>query len=98
MAHTSPATVEGIPLVLHCKDRSPAVLAVSGALSPECEHLQSDMRSVRLARRFDVVQVHDAILCLTSAHDLKQAVKTCSVHCRSGGATLFVPDIGARNP
>ena len=37
------------------------MLALSRALNPECEHLEGDMRSVRLERHFDAVFVHDAI-------------------------------------
>ena len=41
-------------------DLSPAMLAVSRALNPECEHLQGDMRTVRLGRRFDAPTDHIA--------------------------------------
>ena len=34
-------------------DRSPQMLAVSRALNPECEHIEGDMRSVRLHRGAD---------------------------------------------
>jgi ubiquinone/menaquinone biosynthesis C-methylase UbiE len=34
-------------------DRSPEMLAQSRELNPECEHVQGDMRSVRLGREFD---------------------------------------------
>ncbi|MEX2203615.1 MAG: class I SAM-dependent methyltransferase [Actinomycetota bacterium] len=47
-------------------DRSPAMLEVSRRLNPECEHVESDMRSVRLDRAFDAVFVHDAIAYITS--------------------------------
>ena len=33
-------------------DLEPAMLALSGRLNPECEHVQGDMRSVRLGRVF----------------------------------------------
>ena len=36
-------------------DRSPAMLAVSRRLNPELEHLEGDMRTVRLGRTFDAV-------------------------------------------
>ena len=42
-------------------DRSPGMLASSRALNPECEHIQGDMRTVRLGRQFDAVFVHDAV-------------------------------------
>ena len=38
-------------------DRSPAMLAVSRALNPDCEHVTDDMRTVRLGRIFDLVFV-----------------------------------------
>ena len=46
-------------------DRSPAMLAVSREVNPECEHLVGDMRSLRLGREFDFVLIHDAIMYAT---------------------------------
>jgi hypothetical protein len=40
---------------------SVGMLAVSRALNPDLEHVQGDMRTVRLGRHFDAVFVHDAI-------------------------------------
>ena len=71
---------------------SPAMLAVSRELNPECEHVQGDMRSVRLGRQFDAVFVHDAVCYMTSANDLRKAMETAFVHTRPGGAVLFAPD------
>ena len=73
-------------------DLSPAMLAVSQALNPECEHMQGDMRTVRLDRQFDAVFVHDAVAYLTTEDDLHQAMVTAFVHCQPGGAALFCPD------
>jgi len=73
-------------------DRSPGMLAVSRALNPECEHVQGDMRSVRLGREFDAVFVHDAIAYMTSEADLRQVFETAFAHCRAGGAAIFAPD------
>lgn len=73
-------------------DRSPGMLAVSEALNPECEHLEGDMRTVRLGRTFDAVFVHDAIAYITSEDDLRAVFETAHVHCRPGGCALFVPD------
>ena len=73
-------------------DRSPAMLAVSRALNPECEHLEGDMRTARLGREFDAVFVHDAIMYMTTEADLRQAMVSAFVHCRPGGAALFAPD------
>lgn len=73
-------------------DLSPGMLAVSRALNPECEHVEGDMRTVRLGRVFDAVFVNDAIAYMTSAADLRRALETAFVHCRPGGAALFAPD------
>jgi SAM-dependent methyltransferase len=73
-------------------DLSPDMLAVSQALNPECEHMQGDMRTVRLGRQFDAVFIHDAIEYLTTEADLYQAIETTYVHCAPGGVALFCPD------
>lgn len=65
---------------------------VSRALNPECEHVEGDMRTVRLGREFDRVFVHDAICYMTTLDDLRKAIETAFVHCRVGGAALFAPD------
>ena len=71
---------------------SPGMLAVSRRLNPDCEHVQGDMRSVRLARTFDAVFVHDAVAYMTTEDDLRAAIGTAFEHCRPGGAALFAPD------
>jgi len=73
-------------------DSSPAMLEVSRALNPECEHIGGDMRTARLGRIFDAVFIHDAIMYMTTERDLLSAMQTAFVHCRSGGVALFVPD------
>jgi hypothetical protein len=73
-------------------DLSRAMLDQSRRLNPECEHVQGDMRSLRLGRTFDAVLVHDAVMYLLTEDDLRRAVETAFVHCRQGGAALFVPD------
>jgi SAM-dependent methyltransferase len=73
-------------------DRSPEMLAVSRALNPECEHLQGDMRRVRLGRTFDAVFVHDAVAYITTAEDISAVFATAFAHCRPGASALFVPD------
>ncbi|HEY0876017.1 MAG TPA: class I SAM-dependent methyltransferase [Vicinamibacterales bacterium] len=71
---------------------SPGMLAVSRSLNPDCEHLQGDMRDVRLGRLFDCVFVHDAVMYMTTEDDLRRAIETAAVHCRPGGAVLIAPD------
>ena len=73
-------------------DLSPQMLAVSRRLNPDCEHLEGDMRTLRLGRVFDVVFIHDAIDYMTTSQDLRQAMETAYVHCRAEGMALFVPD------
>lgn len=73
-------------------DLSFGMLAVSQKLNPECEHVQGDMRTVRLGRQFDVVFIHDAIDYMTTEADLRRAMETAYVHCRPGGVVLIVPD------
>jgi SAM-dependent methyltransferase len=73
-------------------DLSEEMLAVSRGLNPECEHVQGDMRTVRLDREFDCVFVHDAISYMVSEADLLAAIETAYLHCRPGGAALFAPD------
>jgi SAM-dependent methyltransferase len=73
-------------------DISPEMLAMSRGLNPECEHLEGDMRTLRLGRLFDAVFIHDAIDYMTSLQDLRQALDTAFIHCKPGGIALLVPD------
>jgi len=73
-------------------DLSQYMLEASQQINPNCQHLQGDMRTVRLDRSFDVVFIHDAIDYMTTLDDLKQALQTAFIHCKSGGMALFVPD------
>jgi SAM-dependent methyltransferase len=73
-------------------DPAQGMLAVSRALNPECEHIEGDMRSLRLGREFDCVFIHDAIAYMTTESDLQRALETAYLHCAPGGAALFAPD------
>lgn len=73
-------------------DISPEMLAVSATLNPECEHLEGDMRTLRLGRTFDVVFIHDAISYLTTENDLRAAIETATIHVRPGGVVILTPD------
>jgi SAM-dependent methyltransferase len=68
------------------------MLQLSRTLNPECEHIQGDMRSLRLGRQFDGVFVHDAVSYMTTEDDLRAAIATAFEHCRPGGAAVFGPD------
>lgn len=72
-------------------DLEPAMLALSGRLNPECEHIQGDMRSVRLGRVFDCVLLHDAVDYMTSRTDLANAIVTAFTHTAPGGVAMFQP-------
>jgi SAM-dependent methyltransferase len=76
-------------------DISPAMLEASRTINQECRHLQGDMRSVRLGESFDAVFVHDAVAYMTTRADLGALAATARIHCRAGGAVLFVPDFVA---
>lgn len=73
-------------------DLSPEMLDISRSINPECEHLEGDMRTVRLDRSFDAVFIHDAIAYITSETDLLSVMETAFTHCRPGGVALLVPD------
>jgi trans-aconitate methyltransferase len=74
-------------------DLSPGMLELSQRLNPECEHLDGDMRTLRLGRTFDAVFIHDAIMYMTNEKDLRRSLETASLHCKSGGALLVMPDM-----
>ena len=79
-------------LVCTLTDLSPDMLAVSQGLNPDCEHIEGDMRTLRLARRFDVVLAHDALAYLLSEADLAAAIATAAHHLAPGGAAILLPD------
>ncbi len=79
-------------LKITLSDISSDMLHVSQALNPGAEHIQGDMRSLRLGREFDVVLIHDAIMYCTTVADLRAAITTAAVHCRSGGIVVVMPD------
>lgn len=76
-------------------DVSAQMLDVSRALNPECEHIEGDMRALRLGRTFDAVLVHDAVMYMTSEEDLAAAIQTAAAHLRPGGVAIFQPDATA---
>jgi SAM-dependent methyltransferase len=73
-------------------DRSPEMLEISRGLNPDLEHLEGDMRTVRLDRVFDAVFAHDALAYILTEPDLQAVFETAFVHCRPGGSAVFVPD------
>lgn len=73
-------------------DLSPGMLALRRDLNPACEHIVRDMRTLRLARLFDAVLIHDAVGYMTTKADLAAAVTTAFCHLRRGGVAVFLPD------
>ena len=73
-------------------DLSPDMLKLSQTINPELEHIQGDMRSLRLGRTFGAVLVHDAVCYLTTETDLQHAMQTAWMHLRPGGVAVFAPD------
>jgi len=73
-------------------DLSPAMLALSRALNPGCEHALGDMRDLRVGRTFDAVLCHDAVCYMATEADLRAAARTAFTHLRPGGAAVFAPD------
>jgi SAM-dependent methyltransferase len=73
-------------------DLSKEMLELSRSLNPGCEHIQGDMRTLRLGRRFDAVFIHDAVDYMTTQRDLRAAIETAFVHCVPGGVALIAPD------
>ena len=76
-------------------DVSPNMLDLSRRLNPGVDHHLGDMRTVRLARRFDAVLIHDAISYMLTEDDLLAAFNTARAHLRPGGLLLIAPDIVA---
>ena len=76
-------------------DIAPAMLALSATLNPECEHVEGDMRTLRLDRKFDAVLLHDAVTYMTTEADLRAAMETAFMHLRPGGAVVLLPDFTA---
>jgi SAM-dependent methyltransferase len=75
-------------------DLSEQMLELSRTINPEVEHVQGDMRTLRLERRtFDAVFVHDAVSYLLTTDDLRATLETAFTHLRPGGAAIFEPDI-----
>ena len=74
-------------------DLSPQMLEASRWINPDLDHVQGDMRTLRIAgAQFDAVFAHDAVSYLASEADVRAMAATAAFHCRPGGAVLVVPD------
>ena len=74
-------------------DLSSGMIGLSQTLNPECEHIQGDMKSLRLDRVFDAVFIHDAIMYMTNEQELRLALETAWFHCKPAGVLLVMPDM-----
>jgi SAM-dependent methyltransferase len=79
-----------VPMTL--TDLSGRMLEVSRRLNPDAEHVEADMRSLRLGKTFDAVLIHDAIMYMTTARDLVAALATARTHLKPEGALVVLPD------
>jgi len=73
-------------------DASPEMLAVSRRLISGAEHIEGDMRTLRLNRSFEAVLIHDAIMYMTSERDLVAALATALAHLGGDGIAIVLPD------
>jgi SAM-dependent methyltransferase len=73
-------------------DPSSGMLAHSRSLVPQAEHIEGDMRTVRLGRTFGAVLIHDAIMYMTTEDDLVAALTSARVHLAPEGVLVVLPD------
>ena len=61
----------------HCtlSDLSTPMLELSREVNPECDHVQGDMRTLRLGQTFDAVLIHDAVVYMTTEAELSAAIR-----------------------
>ena len=79
----------------HCTlvDLSPAMLALSQEINPDCEHILGDMRTLDLGRTFDAVLVHDGVMYLRTLEELQAMAQVAFRHTAPGGAAVVAPDV-----
>jgi SAM-dependent methyltransferase len=82
--------LQHVPMTL--TDVSGRMLEISRRLNPNAEHVEADMRSLRLGKTFDAVMIHDAIMYMTTARDLVAALTTARAHLKPDGALVVLPD------
>ncbi len=65
-------------------DLSSEMLDVSRKHNPSRQHIQDDMRTMRLDRHFDAVLLQDAVMYLTHPDDLLATFNTAAAHLKPG--------------
>ncbi len=79
-------------LAMTLLDASSDMLKISKKLNPECPHHLGDMRDADLAKKFDLVFIHDAICHIQTKKDLTKVFLTAKRHLKDDGLLLIVPD------
>lgn len=73
-------------------DIAPGMVEVSQGLNPECQHHVGDMRDFSLARTFDLVFIHDAIMFISTREDLQKVFQVAAAHLAPNGILFITPD------
>jgi SAM-dependent methyltransferase len=73
-------------------DLSARMLEQARRIVPAVRLVQGDMRTVRLGETFEAVLIHDAIMYMTTADDLRAVFETAQAHLAPGGLLLTAPD------
>ena len=74
-------------------DRSPEMLAISRRWNRRAEHIEADLRNLRLRRRFDVVLLHDTLMYMRGGSDLRAAMGSVCRHLAPDGVAVIIPDV-----
>jgi SAM-dependent methyltransferase len=88
--NTASHLIPHVPMTL--VDIAPNMLEVSRRLNPDAEHVEGDMRNIRLGRTFEAVMIHDAIMYMTTESDLVAALATARAHLAPEGVLIVLPD------
>jgi len=74
-------------------DLSPDMLAQAGALNPDGDFIQGDMRRFTLGRTFDAILMDDAISHMNTRADFSAAFRSAFDHLNPGGVMIVTPDV-----
>lgn len=73
-------------------DLSTDMLKVSAKLNQDCEHIQGDMRTLKLNSAFDLVFIHDAIMYFTDKENLLEVMRNAKRHLKPDGILMIMTD------
>lgn len=74
-------------------DLNQEMLALARQQNPQARYLQGDMRSLRLAEKFDLVITGDSIEYMLDEHDLGLAFQTAAAHLQPGGVLVTCAEV-----